>query len=154
MRLKDINGIWLYGLAGSGKTYASSIIANHKANAFIIDGDNVREKISTDLGYKREDRLTQIERLLGIGKLALDNDCFPIISSVYMSEDIYRRCIECEIKVLRIDREKEQIMQHREFYKNEINVVGQDLELPLINTDVMRNNGDESFTKSLIQYVN
>ena len=61
MQLKT-NGIWLYGLAGSGKTFASKCLMQTIQKGFIIDGDDVREFISTDLDYTVDDRKIQLKR--------------------------------------------------------------------------------------------
>ena len=78
--MQKIKGIWLYGVAGSGKTYASSFKRIKKF--FVIDGHKIREIISSDLKYDLKSRIIQLNRLYGIAILALDNGYFPIISSV------------------------------------------------------------------------
>ena len=45
------NGLWFYGLSGSGKTYASKYLKKLINNSFIIDGDEIRKNISFDLNY-------------------------------------------------------------------------------------------------------
>ena len=64
MKLK-YNGIWLFGLSGSGKTFASKFISHKINNSFIIDGDEVREHISFDLDYDLDSRLIQLKRIFG-----------------------------------------------------------------------------------------
>ena len=86
-----IKGIWLYGLAGSGKTFASSFLKKKKKNSFIIDGDRVRETLSKDLNYDLKNRIIQINRLYNVAILVLDNGYFPIISSVYMNNNIIKK---------------------------------------------------------------
>ena len=81
-------GLWLFGLSGSGKTFASQSISYTIDNSFIIDGDDVRELISYDLDYDLDSRLLQLKRIFGITKIALKNNYFPIISSVYMSKEL------------------------------------------------------------------
>ena len=153
MTKRVAKGIWLYGLAGSGKSYASKAIARQINHAFIIDGDNVREKISFDLGYTSNDRVIQINRLLGIGQLSIENNCYPVISSVYMNNEIFNRAVAVGIKVLRIDRDNSQLMQVRELYSKNTNVVGKDIKLPRVNADVVINAGDSKFIQSVLQHV-
>jgi len=153
MSTDNINGIWFFGLAGSGKSYASKLIMECTENAFIVDGDNVRLKISTDLGYTVQDRLIQINRLLGIGELVIENKYFPIISSVYMTEDVRKRCEAAHIKVVKIIRETAQILEHRKIYETEENVVGKDIKEHEIQCDNIFNRGDERFVKQVKKYV-
>ena len=89
--MQKIKGIWLYGLAGSGKTYASSFLKKIKKNSFVIDGHKIREIISSDLKYDLKSRIIQLNRLYGIAILALDNGYFPIISSVYIDNNIIKK---------------------------------------------------------------
>ena len=149
----NTKGIWLYGLAGSGKSYGSNVISNSVSNSFIIDGDNVRAKISTDLGYTVEDRLIQIQRIYGIAMLAMDNDQFPIISSVYMTENLAEKCQEVAIKVIRIERDKDELKKIRKIYTVDDNVVGKDIDLQKVDTLVINNFGDQSFAKELLLNV-
>ena len=69
-------GLWLFGLSGSGKTFASQSISYTIDNSFIIDGDDVRELISYDLDYDLDSRLLQLKRIFGITKIALKNNYF------------------------------------------------------------------------------
>ena len=78
---KTAKGLWFYGLAGSGKTFASSHVCSLVDNSFVIDGDMVRKFVSTDLAYSATDRKKQILRIFGIGKIAIENQMFPIMSS-------------------------------------------------------------------------
>ena len=58
---KKITGIWFFGLAGAGKTFASQICGNLIDRSFLIDGDDVRKFVSFDLGYSEIDREIQIK---------------------------------------------------------------------------------------------
>ena len=149
----NTKGIWLYGLAGTGKSYGSNIISNAVKNSFIIDGDNVRAKISVDLGYTVEDRLMQIQRIFGIAMLAMDNGQFPIISSVYMTEHLAEKCQKIGIKVIHIKREKDTLQRIRKIYSTDKNVVGKDIELENIDTLMIQNFGDQNFEKELLSNV-
>ena len=149
----NTKGIWLYGLAGSGKSYGSNIISKSFSNSFIIDGDNVRAKISTDLGYTVEDRLIQIQRLYGIAMLAMDNDQFPIISSVYMTTNLAEKCQRIGIKVIHIERDRDDLKKIRKIYSANKNVVGKDIDLERVDTLVIKNFGDQNFAKELLSNV-
>jgi len=60
--------IWLTGNSGSGKTTLANIIASYY-DVIILDGDEMRESISIDLGLSKEDRE---EHNLRVARLALN----------------------------------------------------------------------------------
>ena len=122
-----IKGIWFIGKSGVGKTTASNLIKSDKKSFILIDGDEVRKYISNDLGYDLKDRKTQVKRLYGIAQLILKNNLTPIISSVYMSECIYKRCKNSKILVINIERDIDELKKIRKLYNNKKNVVGLDL---------------------------
>ena len=59
--------IWLTGLSGSGKTTISIPLVEKLINmgyrVQILDGDVVRQKLTKDLGFSKEDRDKNIERV-------------------------------------------------------------------------------------------
>jgi adenylylsulfate kinase len=59
--------VWLTGLSGSGKTTVSRLvgaeIARRGAHVEVLDGDVVRTHLSKGLGFSKEDRDTNIERI-------------------------------------------------------------------------------------------
>ena len=80
---KKIKGLWLFGFSGSGKSFISNKIHQSVKNSVIIDGDEVRKKISFDLNYTITDRITQTQRLFGISEILISNELFPIVSSSF-----------------------------------------------------------------------
>jgi bifunctional enzyme CysN/CysC len=68
--------IWLTGLSGSGKsTIATELereLFNLGKNAYILDGDNVRHGLCSDLGFSPEDRKENIRRVGEVAKLFAD----------------------------------------------------------------------------------
>ena len=126
---KRSKGLWFYGLSGSGKSFASSICKEFTTNAFVLDGDDVRKYVSTDLSYSESDRKVQTKRILGISKIVIENNMFPIISTVTMQSDLLNECDKLQIEVILLNRSMDQIHQVREIYKNESNVVGKDIFL-------------------------
>ena len=65
--------LWFTGLSGSGKsTLAHAVEAElYKmgASTFVLDGDNVRHGLCSDLGFSDDDRIENIRRIGELGKL-------------------------------------------------------------------------------------
>ena len=142
-------GIWFYGLSGSGKSFASSVCKEFIPNAFVVDGDHVRKYVSTDLSYSEIDRKVQTKRILGISKIVLQNNMFPIISTVTMRSDLLIECNKLQIEVVLLNRPMDQIYHVREIYKNRSNVVGKDIVLEKFDTRTLANDGTDKFEKRL-----
>ena len=68
--------IWFTGLSGSGKsTLAHAVeeqLYNRGYKTFVLDGDNVRYGLSSDLGFSGEDRHENIRRIGEVAKLMMD----------------------------------------------------------------------------------
>lgn len=150
--MKNINGIWIYGLAGSGKSYASKMLSNYYKNSFIIDGDDVRDLISFDLSFSLNDRKIQIQRLLGIATICIKNNGFPIISSVYMSEKIKKKCSDKKIFLLKINRPFDQLKKIRTIYSSNENIIYEQ-DYKNLKTNFILNDGTTSFNEELKKYA-
>lgn len=144
-------GIWFYGLSGSGKSYAACLLAKKIQRSFLLDGDAVRNRISTDLDYSKADREIQIKRIWGISMLTIDNGYFPIASSVTMSEEILELCNNNFINVIEIVRPKSQLYQVRDLYEHAKNVVGKDIMQAQLSTDKLFNDGSKHFDLKVLQ---
>ena len=78
--------IWLTGLSGSGK----STIANeleyqlNKMNyhTYLLDGDNIRNGLNSDLGFSDKDRKENIRRISEVAKLFLDAGIITITAFI------------------------------------------------------------------------
>jgi adenylyl-sulfate kinase len=78
--------VWLTGLSGSGK----STIAGHLADdlrarglpVVVLDGDEVRSGLSSDLGFSRADRDTQVRRVGWICDLLTRNGVIAVAALV------------------------------------------------------------------------
>lgn len=75
--------VWLTGLSGSGKStvadIASSMLHDMGVHTAILDGDNVRHGLNSDLGFSPEDREENIRR---IGEVARLLTSFGIVNFV------------------------------------------------------------------------
>ncbi|MFT5837261.1 MAG: adenylylsulfate kinase, partial [Candidatus Azotimanducaceae bacterium] len=67
---------WFYGLSGSGKsTLANALERTLAEQGFvtkILDGDNIRSRLNSDLGFSDEDRQENIRRISEVARLFLD----------------------------------------------------------------------------------
>ncbi|MEP2777078.1 MAG: adenylyl-sulfate kinase [Luteolibacter sp.] len=78
--------VWMCGLSGSGK----STIANaaervlHQQGRFtiILDGDNIRSGLNTNLGFSDVDRLENIRRIAELAKILVENGVIVFISAI------------------------------------------------------------------------
>lgn len=68
--------LWFTGLSASGKSSIANIVeqklfkTNH--NTYLLDGDNVRHGLNSDLGFNEESRVENIRRIGEVSKLFLD----------------------------------------------------------------------------------
>ncbi|MGI9590161.1 MAG: adenylyl-sulfate kinase [Myxococcota bacterium] len=65
--------VWLTGLSGSGKSTvavgAEKALVERGHHAFVLDGDNVRHGLNSNLGFSPEDRTENIRRIGEVAKL-------------------------------------------------------------------------------------
>jgi len=78
--------LWLTGLPSAGKTTIARELAPRLAKrgypAEILDGDEARMILSTDLGFDRESRETHAARITFVAKLLARNGIVPIVSFI------------------------------------------------------------------------
>jgi len=69
--------LWMTGLSGAGKTTIAKIIETELKNRGVkierLDGDVVRQSLTRDLGFSKEDRDKNIERVAFVAKLLSRN---------------------------------------------------------------------------------
>jgi adenylylsulfate kinase len=69
--------LWLTGLSGSGKSSIAYRLEQRLMDrgvvAYVLDGDNVRHGISSDLGFSPDDRDENVRRTGEVAKLFLDS---------------------------------------------------------------------------------
>ena len=68
--------IWLTGLPSSGKSTLAHVLEENLFAAgkatYVLDGDNVRHGLCSDLGFSEQDRVENIRRIGEMAKLFLD----------------------------------------------------------------------------------
>jgi len=79
--------VWLTGLSGAGKSSISRALERELfalgMNTYILDGDNVRHGLSSNLGFSPEDRVENIRR---VGEVAcLIGDAGLIVITAFIS---------------------------------------------------------------------
>lgn len=78
--------LWITGIPAAGKTTLAHRLVKHFRSqgvaAEIVDGDEVRRHISTDLGFSKNDRLIQSQRIAWIARLLAKNGVMAIVASV------------------------------------------------------------------------
>ncbi|MEZ5523600.1 MAG: adenylyl-sulfate kinase [Pseudomonadales bacterium] len=84
--------LWFTGLSGAGKStvaLATEVaLVERGINAFILDGDNVRHGLNSNLGFSPEDRTENIRRIGEVCKLFCDagNIVFSAFISPYRAD--------------------------------------------------------------------
>lgn len=152
--LSIYSGVWFYGLAGSGKTFAAKIVSAAISNPFLIDGDEIRRLVSFDLDYTLEDRKIQLQRVLGLAELAIKNEQYPIISTVSMNAEIVCQCQALHLQVVQVLRPYDQRLSVRKLlYTDTKNVVGKDIAQEKLNTKTILNDGSDEFEKLVLLNV-
>jgi adenylyl-sulfate kinase len=94
--------LWFTGLSGSGKsTIANSVELRlnreFKAHTYLLDGDNIRGGLNSDLGFSLQDRQENIRRLGEVAKLFVDAGLIVLtafISPLRADRDQARRIIQ------------------------------------------------------------
>lgn len=79
--------VWFTGFSGAGKsTIAEALTDKLKSKGYqleVLDGDEIRENLTKDLGFSKEDRDTNIRRIGFVAKLLVRNKIIvlvPVIS--------------------------------------------------------------------------
>jgi adenylylsulfate kinase len=77
---------WLYGLSGSGKSTIANAFERelHKAGFLtqILDGDNIRTGLNSNLGFSDDDRAENIRRIAEVAKLYLNTGVITLTSFI------------------------------------------------------------------------
>jgi len=78
--------IWLTGLSASGKTTIGKRLEvgleRFGYKTILLDGDDLRDGLCSDLGFSYEDRIENIRRIRHIAKLLSDNGMIVIVAAI------------------------------------------------------------------------
>ncbi|MGC2457123.1 MAG: adenylyl-sulfate kinase [Gallionellaceae bacterium] len=93
--------IWFTGLSGSGKSTLAGALENilfeQGYRCYLLDGDNVRHGLSSNLGFSDADRVENIRRIGEVAKLMLDAGLIVMtafISPFRSDRDMVRAMLE------------------------------------------------------------
>jgi adenylylsulfate kinase len=68
--------LWFTGLSGAGKSTLAHALEERLYqmgyHTFVLDGDNVRHGLCSDLGFSNEDRVENIRRISEVAKLVIE----------------------------------------------------------------------------------
>ena len=88
MRIKQQKSyiLWLTGLSGSGKSTIANLV-EQKLNkmgkhTYLLDGDNIRLGLNSDLGFSHKDRSENIRRVGEVCRLFLDSGVIVIAAFI------------------------------------------------------------------------
>ena len=163
--------IWLTGMSGAGKTTIAEEIKSREAmgNIVIIDGDDLRKGINSNLGFTDKDRNENVFRASHICKILNDNGidvmaCIMspteeqrrIAESVIGKEKFFLTYVMCDIETL-IKRDTKGLYQ--KYLRGEIkNMVGFDLPYEKPNceqvcVDTQENSVEKCATKIIDKWL-
>jgi adenylylsulfate kinase len=138
--MKKGTTIWLTGMSGAGKTTIAEEIKSREAmgSIIIIDGDDLRKGINSNLGFSDKDRNENVFRASHICKILNDNGidvmaCIMspteeqrrIAQSIIGAEKFFLTYVMCDIETL-VKRDTKGLYQ--KYLRGEVkNMVGFDL---------------------------
>lgn len=78
--------VWFTGLSGAGKsTIAQGLereLFNRGMHTYVLDGDNIRHGLNSNLGFSPEDRVENIRRVSEVAKLMADSGAVAITAFI------------------------------------------------------------------------
>jgi adenylyl-sulfate kinase len=161
--------VWLIGISGAGKSTLGNKIhkyySDNNVKSFILDGDLVRDFYDNDLGYSKEDRVSNIKRIMLSAYVLEQNNIIPIVCNISPFEEL-RKFARSKFNdyneiFLKKDLEIAKSNDVRNIYKDNLDksqLVGVDMvfEKPQNSNlviEVDKEEVDESFRK-IINYLN
>ncbi len=77
--------VWFTGLSGAGKSTLATAVANRLATerpVELLDGDEMREFLTKGLGFTREDRDTNVERIAYVARLLAKHGVLVFVAAI------------------------------------------------------------------------
>ena len=158
--------IWLIGISGAGKTTLGNKLKEYfdslNKDAFVIDGNFVREFFDDDLGFSKEDRIANIKRIILAAHILSQNNIITIVCNISPFEPL-REFMRKKVRdyneiYLKRDLEICQKDDVKKIYQNNIGkteIVGMDLKFDQPkNSDLIIDTGKESAEESFKKIIN
>ena len=83
--------LWLYGLSGSGKSTIANALERHLHDlgrfVIMLDGDNLRSGLNSNLGFTDEDRCENVRRVAELAKATVHTGAIVIVSVITPREE-------------------------------------------------------------------
>lgn len=102
--------IWLTGLSGSGKSTIANLVEKNLFNldkqVTILDGDDVRTGLCSDLGFSQEDRAENLRRIAHTAKLFCERGFITIccfVSPLNSQREMIKKIIGDDFKLVFIN---------------------------------------------------
>ncbi len=155
--------LWFTGLSGAGKTTLAVALEPELRKRGLrverLDGDIVRQGLTRDLGFSKEDRDKNIERVTFVAKLLSRNNVAVLasfISPYHATRDMVRREVTNFVEVF-VDASLEVVMErdvkglYQKALAGEIlNFTGvNDPYEPPENPEIVVNTGEETLAESV-----
>jgi bifunctional enzyme CysN/CysC len=78
--------LWFTGLSGAGKSTIASTVERRlwalSRHTYLLDGDNVRHGLNSDLGFSESDRVENIRRVAEVARLMADAGLMTLVSFI------------------------------------------------------------------------
>lgn len=78
--------LWMYGLSGSGKSTIAAALERslHDDDRFVVilDGDNFRDGLNSDLGFSDDDRQENVRRVSEVAKMFASQGVIVLVSVI------------------------------------------------------------------------
>lgn len=78
--------VWLTGLSGSGKTTVARTVEDALKSmnrcVVVLDGDEIRRHLSSDLGFSRKDRELNVERVANLSHILSRSGIITIVALI------------------------------------------------------------------------
>jgi len=90
-RLSKGSTVWFTGLSGSGKSSVAMLVERKLLElgrpAYVLDGDNLRHGLNSDLGFSMADRSENLRRLVHIATLLADSGQIVLVPAISPLEE-------------------------------------------------------------------
>jgi bifunctional enzyme CysN/CysC len=74
--------IWITGLSAAGKTTLAEAVAAALGDAYVLDGDAMRQGLCRDLGFSAADRTENVRRLGEVARLMADAGLTVVVAAI------------------------------------------------------------------------